>query len=200
MILDYNQQNLLLQLFQSMVITFVFHIVTINLYYTDQSVGIHEDDRTRDGTMQQVLDCSKLATGRILLAPHIPMSRAAVDLSSYSSDSFAWDETEGWPFCKITEPVPVSNIRWARISLKCAFQGWRISPDGFGTALEVKSGSEWVIIARPAGQNYPNKPGSHPDFNDMGLLHLFLKNFNSSVPNEHNWDMEAVVLAAGSRL
>jgi hypothetical protein len=179
---------------------FVFDIVNIYLHYTDQSVGLHEDNRTRDGTMQQVLDCSRLTTGRILLAPHILMSRAAVDLSSYSSDSFAWDETEGSPFCKITEPVPVSNIRWARISLKCAFQGWHLSPDGFGTALEIKSGCEWVIIARPCGRSDPNKPGLNPDFNDMGLLHLFLNNFDSSVPNEDNWDIEAVVLAAGSRL
>jgi hypothetical protein len=57
-----------------------------------------------------------------------------------------------------------------------------------------------VIIARPRGQSDPNKPGLHPDFIDMGQLHLFIKKFNSFAPNKDNWDMEAVVLAAGSRL
>lgn len=156
----------------------------------------------KEGNLQQLLDCSSLSQGRILLASHIPMSQAPIGETHHSSNLFAWHETEGKPYCKDDEVIPTSSIRWGRVSLKGGFEGWQFSPDGYGAVLKVKKGMEWVIVARPVASSNTTQLGQHPDFRDFASPNLFVRKFKIDGPSLDNscWILEAVLLRENTQL
>jgi hypothetical protein len=131
------------------------------------------------------------------LVDHIPLTRAPVEISTYSSDVYAWNETEGERYCKESEHVPTADIRWGRASLMGAFTGWRIIPEGFGSVIEIKTGNEWLIVARPTSVDQDTYV---PITDYFAKITLFLDDFHPQHPNSHRWHLEAIYLEARSRM
>jgi hypothetical protein len=127
------------------------------------------------------------------------MSRAHVEMENFASDLYAWNETEGLPYCKNSEKFPTVDIRWAYVSLKGAFSSWKMSPDGFGTFFNIRSGAIWLLFARPSG-THPTTKGRDPDLNWFSNCGLFLKKFNPTESGEEIWDIEAVYVSSGNRM
>ena len=155
------------------------------------------NDRFVDGSLDQVLQSSQMDFGKILLVSHISMPRAPVEISKYSSDMYAWNETKGEPYCKETEPVPTGDIRWGRVSLNGAFTGWTLIPKGFGAVIEVKTGEEWLIVARPP---VANDGEEHLFRNHFGSVPLFIEQFDPRKPMSCKWRLEAMYLIPFTRV
>jgi hypothetical protein len=127
------------------------------------------------------------------------MPRVGVEMESFASDLYAWRETEGLPYCRHNENFPKGDIRWVYISLKGAFSPWKMSPDGFGTFFNIRSGAIWLLFARPPG-THPLTKGRDPDLNWFSNCDLFLKKFNSTQSQEEIWDIEAIYVSSGNRM
>jgi hypothetical protein len=136
-----------------------------------------------------------MKSGKILLVSNISMPRASVELSHYASDVYAWNETEDEPYCKEDQPVPTRDIRWGRAALEGAFAPWQLIPEGFGAVLEVKTGAEWLIVARPPSVNDDEY---EPVTGYFSRLSIFLADFQSRSSNK--WHVEAILLTVGSRV
>jgi hypothetical protein len=145
----------------------------------------------------QILQNASHDDGAILLAPQIAMPRAPVDISAFASDVYAWNETEGEPYCKETEHVPTADIRWGRASMTGAFMTWTLLPEGFGAVLDIKAGSEWLVVAR--------SPSIHEDkyeplINHFANINLFLDNFIPTNCMPDKWHLEAMHLQPNTRV
>ncbi|KAJ3502883.1 hypothetical protein NLJ89_g8689 [Agrocybe chaxingu] len=161
----------------------------------DQSLSFTDDcnDILRQGTLRQILECSRMKNGKTLNALNFPMGVSGVRPSPVSSDLCAWRHTAGLPFCKSTGPVyPVDDVQWGLVATDGAFHGWHVDSDGFGTVVEVQTGRKWWVLARPRGDD--------PDFNDFARIRTFLGEIDTSAPNLDRWELEAVLLKSGSRL
>ena len=115
--------------------------------YLDHSIDDTTQIRFKDGTLNQIIECATSNSGPILSTLYLSMCRTAVEMESFASDVYAWNETEGLPYCKSDEKFPTADIRWAYISLKGAFSPWKMSPNGFGTFIDIRSGAIWLLFA-----------------------------------------------------
>jgi hypothetical protein len=147
--------------------------------------------------LQQILQNASDDDGAILLASHIAMPRASVEISTFSSDVYAWNETEGEPYCKETEHVPTGDIRWGRASTMGAFTGWTLIPDGFGAVLDIKAGSEWLVVARPPSSKVDKY---EPLIDHFGDINLFLDDFDPRNCRPDKWHIEAMYLGTNTRV
>jgi hypothetical protein len=155
------------------------------------------NNRFKDGTLKQIMECATMNSGRILSTSYLPMWRASIQMSSFASDVYAWNETEGLPYCKASENFPIGDIRWGHASLKGAFSPWKMSPDGFGTFFEVRSGAVWLLFARPPG-THPTIKGCDPDLNMLTSCTIFLKKFDPAQSGEKVWDIEALYVSTNN--
>jgi hypothetical protein len=112
----------------------------------------------------------------------------------FSSEQVAWRETALDPYCSY-DSLEKSSIRWTDVSTVNAVQVWRIAPAGFGTFIDIRSGSQLVIIA------------TVEDGNDDGVKDFFTRwdrylldsaQLDSDLFSENSF--EAIRLDAGNRL
>jgi hypothetical protein len=147
--------------------------------------------------LEQMLANSRLANGRILNALTFPMPWVGISFEQFSSECRAWYATEGLPFCKSTEAFPISDMRWGLAGTTGAKHWWHIDSDGFGTFIDVQTGSKWWIIARPKVSTEGIK---QDDFSAFADINLFLGDFELEKPLSEHWDLEAIYLEPGTRL
>jgi hypothetical protein len=107
-----------------------------------------------------------------------------------ASDRHAWINTIGLPYCKRQVSPPFSHITWVAAATGHFLTSWLLGPEGSCTYIDVLVGSIWAVVARPRG-------GSRYKLFDN---HLYCDGFNPSFPNTLLWDMEGVILGAGSRM
>jgi hypothetical protein len=165
-------------------------ILTDTLLDQSEPVGTEADDRVFHGTLGMMVECSKKPDGKILNALDIPQPFESRERTQFASDMHALIATlvgMGW---KPGMSLHNEDFRWAIASLKGAFHGFHLDSDGLGTFIQALFGSKWWILASP-------KPGSIADF---AKINTFLAgNFNlEEAPDE--WQLEAIVLAPGSKL
>jgi hypothetical protein len=82
---------------------------------------------------------------------------------------------------------PESQIRWAAASVAGVFSEWAIEAHGFSTYINVHTGAQWVIFAKP-------KTGDQLVLADISLYHNLLE---ASEPSLKPWDIDAVLLEEG---
>ncbi|KAJ2911828.1 hypothetical protein MD484_g8586, partial [Candolleomyces efflorescens] len=111
-----------------------------------------ELDRTAFGTMSQLVESAK-GQGKPLAASSFPMPNGPSPFPSLASDVHAWDMTIDLAWCGRRWEMPRSELRWAEVLTKNTYQSMRFSPNGFGTQIEVKGGSQLLVICQPAQFN-----------------------------------------------
>lgn len=148
------------------------------------------DDRVFHGTLGMMVECSEKVNGKILNALDIPQPFESRERTQFASDMYALRATLNGMGWKPGMSLHTEDFRWAIASLKGAFHGFHLDSDGMGTFIMASFGSKWWILASP-------KPGSNAD---LAKIDTFLgSNFNlDEVPE--GWQLEAIVLAPGSKL
>ena len=134
-----------------------------------------------------MLDC-ELDGSKILNALDFPLTSAPPPPTAFSSDLVAFGATLDLPFCGRNIGFPAISSRWGLAATSGAFHLWHTDCDGFATYIDTQTGHKWWIIARP------KEPSSFSDTS------LFVDKFTVNRPNDNVWDLEAILLAPGSRL
>lgn len=110
------------------------------------------------GTLSQILDASKTHS-KAILAEDIPMPDGVSALPTLHSDVIAWNYTVDQPWCGRRWEMPRSALKWGTASIGCTFTSLDTSLNGFATYIEVKVGTQLVIIGTP-----PQELGSLESF------------------------------------
>ena len=165
-------------------------ILTDTLLDQSEPVGTEADDRVFHGTLGMMVECSKKTDGKILNALDIPQPFESRKRTQFASDIHTLIATLNGMGWKPGMSLHNEDFRWAIASLKGAFHGFHLDSDGLGTFIQALFGSKWWILASP-------KPGSNADF---AKINTFLAgNFNLDEVLEE-WQLEAIILAPGSKL
>lgn len=152
------------------------------------------ENNPKKGTLFQILQGSHGVNARKITTEDIPMSSAGTLDVPFSSESYAWQQTEDHPFGDDVKTFPMADVRWGSASLCGFFHGWQIAPNGFGLAMDIKAGLIWAVVAKPKASEGVKNGGRFSDIN------LFTNGFDRYSGNRHLWDLEAVVLQAGDRM
>lgn len=136
-------------------------------------------------------------SGKILAATHFPAAERGWKPTPFSLELVAWKATNGMPFCK--DLLPVGDFNFSSISIKGAHRWLGTFDCGLGTAITIRCGAQYVIVARPrlGARAEAHKP-TGTDFDRFGLLDLLSPSkFNPLDPNHPDWVLEAVYLGPG---
>lgn len=110
----------------------------------------------------------------------------------FSSETYAWQQTEDHSFSNDTETsaiFPSNHLLYGSAATTGVIHGWRLTPDGFGLVIDVMAGSNWVVVAKPR-----NNSDIYADIN------IFMVDFDCYNGNCDRWDLEGIVLRAGNCL
>ena len=113
----------------------------------------------------------------------------------FSTDSAAWNYIKGTNNCPADQPLPMGDIRWGLAATAGALSWWHIDSNGFATYLDPKAGTKFVIVAR---RKFDGTGGSVLE--SFSEIDVYLNKFDSQLPNADRWELEAVILAPGTRL
>lgn len=155
-------------------------------YLTDDDNSV-VDDIVRQGTLGQMLESSRMENGKCLNA--IFPGITGTSSTPFSSDRYAWRQTEGLPFCHEDSQYPTHDMRLGLAATKGTFHFWRLDSDGLGKYIDIMTGMLWWIIA-------------HPRRSSTGFAKttMYVDGFDPECPNLHLWDLEAVVLKPGDKM
>lgn len=155
-------------------------------YLTDDD-NSDVDDIVRQGTLRQMLESSRMENGKCLNAffPGI----TGTSSTPFSSDRYAWRQTEGLPFCHEDSQYPTHDMRLGLAATKGTFHFWRLDSDGLGKYIDIMTGILWWIIARPRRSS-----------KGFAKTTMYVDGFDPECPNLHLWDLEAVVLKPGDKM
>ena len=156
----------------------------------DHSIG-DGPGRTRIGTVADILRASESPDSKILNGLSFTDPWAGIQRSSFSTDSYALMtglNQEGWP----KKRAPTEHLRWNLAATQGAFHHWHIDSDGYGTFVNVITGSKWWIVARPKNSL---------DVDIFNTTSIWLnKEFDLDKTGEELFDVEAILLQPGSEL
>ena len=142
-------------------------------------------ERTRVGSVADILNASQSADSKILNGLSFKDPFAGIQRTSFSSDAHALGTVynqEGW----VKKAPSIEHLRWNLAATKDAFHPWHLDSDGYGTFVNVISGSKWWIVARPK---------SCLDVDVFNTTPCFLTD-----GGEDQFEVEAILLLPGSRL
>ncbi|KAJ3500455.1 hypothetical protein NLJ89_g9788 [Agrocybe chaxingu] len=125
----------------------------------DQSILTeNHNDRLREGTLAQILQCAQNPKGKVLNALQFPKPTDALRGSSYASNVAALEQTFGTSLdWKPDMQIDTGSLSWRLVGLRGAFHGWHIDCDGFGTEVEALVGAKVWIVAHPRDSLYDSK-------------------------------------------
>ncbi|KAG6882918.1 hypothetical protein C0993_008660 [Termitomyces sp. T159_Od127] len=151
---------------------------------------IDSKKRTRRG--RPIDSCWSLASTSLkaLSTPHLPNASETFLFPPFSSDKVAWKEVQGRAYCRSWESYPISDMRWELAATGSTHRYWHINCNGLGTFLRVEAGVKLWFIATPLKGN----------FDEFSSIDLFTPGFDLDKTNEELWNVEAVLLKAGSFL
>ncbi|KAF6751269.1 hypothetical protein DFP72DRAFT_1172351 [Ephemerocybe angulata] len=145
-----------------------------------------QEDRVVTGTLFQLLRSARTAT-KTLESCDFPIPNNSFPIASLASDAYAWDMTVDQPWCWRRWEMPRSTLRWAEVSTQHAYRSLAMSDNGFGTHIDVKSGSRLLVVCQPA----PFNPHSTSSFS-------LLEQFRRRSPTDLKmWSFQAFHLKAG---
>jgi hypothetical protein len=156
---------------------------------SDQSQELNSDATSRHayGTLLDVKEAHD-TNGKILNVLDLPIAIVSSSPKGLSSDQVAFQHTLQAPMCTKWVEYPVVEMVWGLAATVGAVSYFHIDANGFGTWIDVKTGSKYWILAKP------KKPL------DFAAVSLFTDHYDQEDTNMHKWDLEAVLLLPGSRL
>lgn len=171
---------------------------TLLCFAIDQSIAVTDDFnlRCKVGTLQQMLESANTADGlgKILNALQFPLGETDLSPMAFTTETHAWKATKDTAFCKPDQLFPGDDLRWGLAATSGALHWYHIDSDGFGTFVDVKTGSKYWIFGRPKGSRDVDccKPFSS--------ISMFLGSYDVDTPCTDQWDLEAILLTSGTRL
>jgi hypothetical protein len=140
-------------------------------------------------TLKDLLDSHNAGdTGTILNGLDFPMPWLGQYSTSFATDVLAFNSTVDMPLCKRSIMYPSSSLKWGLAATAGAHHLWHIDCNGFGTVINTQTGFKWWIIGHPLPGHDFSKPSE------------YLNNCHINIPNNDKWQLEAILLAPGSRL
>jgi hypothetical protein len=110
----------------------------------------------------------------------------------FGSEYVAWRETKSDVYCKQDDSSLLNLLRWNDISMANSLQWWTPLPHGFGAVMDVRSGSQWIIIAT-ATEPCDDDMFEYPTY--------YLPSFRrSQAENNLALEVEAILLTQGMRM
>ena len=106
-----------------------------------------------------------------------------------ASDVAAWEATMANAFCQHI-PFPEQHTRWVTAATCGAFGQWTEEGLGFCVYINVLTGSQWIVIAKPKGEAQCRFASTSQE----------LRAFDPDGCNSKLWDMEAVLLERGTKM
>jgi hypothetical protein len=132
-----------------------------------------------------------LTSSKILNALNLPRPTGrGIEPIFFSTDSAAWDSTNGISSNYPNAHPPYNDIRWGLAATAGAISWWHIDSNGFATYLDCKCGKKFIIMGRRKEES----------FESFSEIDIFLNDFKLDEPNTDRWDLEAVVLPPRTRL
>jgi hypothetical protein len=112
----------------------------------------------------------------------------------FSTDSAAWKATKGMLSCSTENNPPMADFRWGLAATTGALSWIHLDSNGLGTYIDLRAGKKvWIVLKRKGDnfRNFESCSDAEPFFSGV---------HNVDEPNVKYWDLEAVVLAPGTRL
>ena len=129
-----------------------------------------------------------LATGMLCSDKDGIFDMECLYCSFLASHERAWQETRGrFPFSASASPL-ADELAWGTAATAHATSWMHVDDDGFGTAVTVKTGAKYWVVARHRNHSHGS---SDLEFADI---------WDPQRPPSNDFDMEAVVLRPGSVL
>lgn len=110
---------------------------------------LHANNGMTVGSLAQIL-LSAESSGKSLAAVSVPAPASVSPFPPFATDAHAWDMTIDFPWCSRAWEMPRSELRWAEIATRGACSPLKFAVNGFVTHLEVKAGSQFLIVCHPA--------------------------------------------------
>jgi hypothetical protein len=126
--------------------------------------------------------------GTILNALDLPLLGASPFPSTFSSDVVAFTTTVDMPSCGRDTLFPLQTVHWGLATTSNAYHAFHINTNGMATSIQLQCGAKWWTLANPRNPS------------DMASVSLFLDKFELDQPNVHKWELESVLVTAGSTL
>ncbi len=121
---------------------------------TSQTWSIDANDnansQTREGTLAQMLACSKLKNGKSVNALSLPLPLGSFNANALSTDTVAWRDGNKYNPEKVVH-YPAKDMKWGLVALRGALHTTHIDAHGVGTFVEPLTGAKWWIMAGPFG-------------------------------------------------
>jgi hypothetical protein len=147
------------------------------------------------GTLQEFLDNAESdGDCKVLRIVRMP-SETPTHQTTFGTEYVAWRESKSRVYCKQEDPSLINSLRWNDISITHSIQWWTHIPHGFGAFIDIRTGSQLVVIPTPDKSNglFDRLQFSNPGF--------YLPRFERATPH-HRFatQPEAILLTAGMRL
>lgn len=140
--------------------------------------------------MDDLLESALAHNGNILSTRQVPSPLINTPGQiMWASDQRAWLDTIDHAYCKRNVSPPLSHLRWAVASTRDLLSEWRVGSEGSFTYVDVMVGSLWVVVAEP----------KHGDKDGFASTRIYGQG-SSMAANTDIWDMQGVVMSAGTRL
>lgn len=150
------------------------------------------NSQVRQGSLAQMLACSKLKNGKSANALDLPLPLGVFNANTLSTDAVAWRDGNKYNPEKIVH-YPTKDTKWGLVALAGALHPIHIDALGTGTFLDPLTGAKWWIIAVPLDPSEGFR-----QFADVSQF--FSEYFDLDKSGEGLWKLEAVLLTPGSRL
>lgn len=148
---------------------------------------LHANGGMTIGTLAQILSSTE-TSGKSLAAVNVPAPAVVTPFAPFATDAHAWDMTIDLPWCGRNWEMPRSELRWAEIAIRGACRPLKYSINGFVTHIEVKAGSQFLVVGRPAATSTLSRSSF-----------AFLEQFRDALnPNLHNIELQGYRLRAGT--
>ena len=147
----------------------------------------------QNGILKQFVDNLELIKPNTLRIIQM-RSYSGAEPFPFSSDHIAWRETASNPYC-VYDSSEESSLRWIDVSTVNGVQPWKIAPVGFGIFLDIRCGSQLVIIAMAMCSNDKESKGYFTRWGRylQGFDQLDAEIFSGNA-------FEAIQLQSGNRL
>jgi len=110
----------------------------------------------------------------------------------FSTDSAAWNSMKGTNNCPADQLPPMGDLRWGLAATAGAISWTHIDSNGFGTYFDPSAGKKLIIVGR--------RKFDRTSLESFSEVDIFLNDFDVSAPNGDRLDLEAVILAPGTRM
>jgi hypothetical protein len=162
-------------------------LVDLSLPQTYNNIGL------RRGTLLDLGASAGSSLGKSLLALDIPMCCAPPPPTSFASDIKSWSSTHS----SLAHEFPVRSTKWGQAGTAGSYHKWRLQRDGFATYIDLRVGSQYLVLSRPKMLDGPEDLFLSEFSDNQG----YTGNRGSSCePNAKMWELEAILLKPGHLL